>query len=105
MFVLTLTNEFHPKVGLTPFIDLFGTVYGVWNLDFFRSLYKPFCIHPSLTMLQVMALDYIIAAYPLVLIFMMYAMVEMYDRNYRPLVLMGRLFHHCFVRFRNKLDM
>ena len=104
MYVLTLDNEFNSKyVNLAP-VKIISSFYGVWNLDFFRIIYKPFCLHPSLTTLQVMLLDYIIAAYPLVLIFVMYVMVELYSRNFRPMILLGRLLHHCCVRFRHRLD-
>ena len=104
MYIVTMDNEFIIDSHLSPFVHIFGSVYGVWNLDFFRSVYKPFCLHPSLTTLQVMSLDYIIAVYPLVLIVVMYAMVELYSRNCRPMVLLGRLLHHCCVRFRHQLD-
>ena len=104
MYVVTLNNEFHTNAGISPYFQILTSVYGVWNLDFFRSVYKPFCLHPSLTTLQVMSLDYIIAAYPLVLIVAMYVMVELYSRNFRPMVLLGRLLHHCCIRFRHRLN-
>ena len=47
--------------GATPVhrIIIKYTVTGVsmWNLDFFRSLYPPFCLHPHLSALQVLSLD------------------------------------------------
>ena len=104
MYSVTLDNDFILHNHLSPPVKIFGSVYGVWNLDFFRSVYKPFCLHPGLTTLQVMSLDYIIAAYPLVLIVVMYVMVELYSRNFRPMVLLGRLLHHCCIRFRNRLE-
>ena len=104
MYYVVLDDEFNSKyVPLVP-TKIFASVYGVWNLDFFRFTYTPFCLHPSLTTLQVMSLDYIIAAYPLVLIVVMYVLVELYSRNFRPMVLLGRLFHHCCVCFRHRLD-
>ena len=33
------------------------TVYGVWNLDFFRTVYPPFCLDPNMTVLQILAVD------------------------------------------------
>ena len=51
-----------------------------------------------------MSLDYIIAAYPLVLIIVMYKMVDLYSRNFWPIVFVGRLFHHCCIRFRHRLN-
>lgn len=55
-------------------------LYGIWNLDFFRGLYPPFCIHPDMTVLGVLALDYLVAVYPLVLIAVTYVLVILYDR-------------------------
>ena len=78
--------------------------YGIWNLDFFKTVYSPFCLHPNLTTLQVLSLDYIIAAYPLVAILLMYVLVDMYSRNYRPVVVMWRPFHYCCIRFRHQLN-
>ena len=96
------------RVPLAPNIFLplrvLTSLYSLWNLDFFRSVYKPFCLHPSLTTLQVISLDYIIAAYPLVLIIGMYVLVDLYSRNYRPVVVVGRVFHHCCIRFRHQLN-
>ena len=51
----------------------------IWNLDFFRSLYTPFCI-PSVTPLQVLAFDYIVGVYPLLLIYLTYIAVVLHDR-------------------------
>ena len=52
----------------------------IWNLDFFRPQYSPFCIHPDMTTLQVLALDYLVAVYPLFLIFITYTAVLLHDR-------------------------
>ena len=104
MRTVVATKEAHRDHYLYPYIPILGSVYGVWNLDFFRLVYKPFCLHPSLTTLQVMSLDYIIAAYPLILIIVLYIMVDMYSRNIRPIIFLGQLFHHCCIRFRHRLN-
>ena len=104
MRLLIAIEEVHPIASTFPFVKVLSSVYGIWNLDFFRSVYSSFCLHSSLTTLHVMALDYIIAVYPLLLISIMYGMVELYGRNLRPIVFIGRLFHHCCVRFRHRLD-
>ena len=72
--------------------------------DFFRTVYSPFCLHPNLTTLQVLSLDYFIAAYPLVAILLLYVLVDLYSRNYRPVVVMWRPFHYCCIRFRHQLN-
>ena len=103
MRTILLMEKFHS--GIFPYIQIFGTVYGVWNLDFFRLVYPSFCLHPGMTTIQVIAMDYFIAAYPLVLILMMYAMVNSYDRqSSRVMVLLGRLLQCCCIRFRRHLN-
>ncbi len=58
------------------------TIGGIWNLDFFRYLYPPFCISPHYSTLSVISFEYIIAFYPLVLVFLTYISIELYDRDY-----------------------
>ena len=70
------------------------TVSSIWNLDFFRSLYSPFCIHPEMSTLQVLALDYVVGVYPLVLIFLTYIAVKLYDR-YVPTFATWKQAHKC----------
>ena len=70
------------------------SIYGIWNLDFGRLLYKPFCLHPSLSTHQVIALDYLIAVYPLLLILLTYFLVKLHD-NYRLAVTICRPFLWC----------
>jgi hypothetical protein len=55
--------------------------YGIWNLDFYRMGTTPLCLHPRISTLQVITLDYVIAVYPLVLIFITYAFVRVHDRS------------------------
>ena len=74
--------------------------FGIWNLDFFRLLYSHFCLHPQMTMVQVIALDYAIAIYPLVLIATTYLLVELHDHDFRVIVWLWKPFHRCFVSFR-----
>ena len=72
---LIVTPESTPQVEGRILI----TLASIWNLDFFRSLYTPFCI-PSVTPLQVLAFDYIVGVYPLLLIYLTYIAVVLHDR-------------------------
>ena len=85
-------------------ITAFGLVdiYGIWNLDFFRLLYPPFCMHPKMTTLHVLILDYAIAVYPLLVIVTSYVLVELHDHNFRLIVWLWKPFHRCFVCFRRE---
>ena len=78
------------------------TVYGIWNLDFFRYLVPPFCINENMTTLQIVSLEYLLALYPLLLITVTYILIELHDRGCRVLVLMWRPFHRCYTYFRRQ---
>ena len=52
----------------------------MWNLDFFRSIYHPFCLHPKLSAMAVIAMDYLITLYPMLLILISYFAIALYDR-------------------------
>ena len=60
----------------------------MWNLDFFRALYTPFCLHPETTTLQILALDYVVAVYPLVLLVVVYLFVKLHDSNSKYIIIM-----------------
>lgn len=75
------------------------TVYGVWNLDFFRALYTPSCLNFDLSPLAVISLDYAVAVYPMCLIMVAYLVVTLCDRfKYcTP-------FHHLIFRYYQMCD-
>ena len=96
----------HAK-GLHEFERIEGalsSLYGFWNLDFFRLFYSPFCLYPDMTMLEALAFDYIIAVYPLALIAILYLLIKLHDHNFRPVVWLWKPFHFCTARFRRQLD-
>ena len=85
-------------------IGIYMAVVSIWNLDFFRTVYTPFCLHPNATVLQVLSLDYIIAAYPLALIILTYTLVTLHYNNCRLVVWLWRPFLRCCIRFQRQLD-
>ena len=85
-------------------IAFLGSLYGFWNLDFFRTLYPPFCLHPSMSTLQVLALDYVIAVYPLLLTVLTYLLIELHNRNCKLVVWLWKPFHWCCARLRRQWD-
>ena len=76
--------------------------YAVWNLDFFRPFYSDICL--GIGILPTLALEYAIAAYPLLLMIIFYLLVVLYDRNYRIIVMMWKPFRCFFSHFRKNLD-
>ena len=79
-----------------------SSVYGIWNLDFLRLVYTPFCLKPHTNTLQILALDYIIAVYPLLLIALSYLLVLLYDRNVHLVVRLWKPFVPLIIRFRRQ---
>ena len=85
------------------FFKVFSSVNMLWNLDIFRSLYTPVCLHPNMSMLQGLALEYVTAVYPLLLIFITYFLVNLHDR-FRVIVKLWAPFYRCFARLRTEWD-
>ena len=76
--------------------------YGIWNLDFFQYFIPVFCISSDMSTLHTLALEYIVAVYPLLLTLVIYVCVEMYDRGVRVVVCVWRPFRVCFTHFRRR---
>ena len=87
----------------TILVRILSTLYGFWNLDFFRAL-LPYDICLKVNTLQVLALDYSIAFYPLTLIVITYVLIELHACNFKFIVWIWRPFHRCFARFRQQWD-
>ena len=82
-----------------------ATIYGPWYLNFFRALYKPTCISPSITTTQSYAIEGAIGLYPLVLLVVLYSFVTLHDRGCRIFVKIWKPFHFLLSRFQNKLNL
>ena len=76
----------------------------MWNLDFFRLVYSPFSLDPSISTLKILALDYAVAAYPLFLIVATYIIVELHDNDFRIVVWLWKPFRYCFACYRRQWD-
>ena len=72
------------------------TCYGIWNLDFFRTLVPSICL--NITTREALALDYIIALYPLAFLSVLYLLIRLHYRGCRIIVFLWRPFHICFAR-------
>ena len=75
------------------------TLYGFFNLDFFRyNILPPLCLTKQVKTIYIALLGYVSVIYPMLLIFLTWLFVELHGRNVRPLVWLWRPFHRCFVR-------
>ena len=93
----------HLLLNFEKHAGLLIVVYSMWNLDFFRSLYTPFCIHPKMSTLHVLALDYLVGVYPLFLIILTYIAVTLHDR-YPLVVKIWRPVYRVFMCIRQEWD-
>ena len=88
--------------GKSGFVFYGMEVYSIWNLDFLRLVYTPFCLQLHTNTLQVLALDYVIAVYPLLLIALSYLLVLLYDHNVSLIVCLWKPIVPLFIRLRRE---
>ena len=80
------------------------SIYNIFNLQFFQNYLPSFCISEKMTNVEVVALSYLVALYPLLLIFVITTLVSMYDRNFRPVVLAWKPFGVVFSCFSDSFN-
>ena len=97
----SIIHEMNSHNHDSPFVNTVIAVYAIWNLDFFRSFYKPICLYPDLKYQHALLLDYAVAVYPLLLIFITFICVKLHD-NLAIVVWVWRPFHKCLVQFRKQ---
>ena len=73
-----------------------------WNLDLLRSVTPDICL--NITTLQALALDYLLAFYPFVLILLSYIFIHLYDRKIVCIVTIWKPFHRLLTFFRKSWD-
>lgn len=73
-------------------------------MDIIRYVLPSFCIFRKLTFTHISLLGYVSVIYPLCLIVITWICVELHDHNFRPLVLLWRPFHGCFVKLQRGWD-
>ena len=83
-------------------IKLLCSLYGIWNLDFFRPFYSDLCL--GIGILPTLALDYVIAVYPLLLIIISYLLIVLHNKNFRVVTILWRPFYALFALFRRNWD-
>ena len=98
-FALLFTRS---KRGSAVIVRILGVLYGIWNLDFLRSLDLGICL--PVDTLTALALDVAVGVYPLLLILITYVLIKLYDRNFTPLVTVWRPFATFVGLFRRKWD-
>ena len=99
--VVLIAIHDYPKIDILA--RLLASAYGIWNLDFFCTLYGPICL--DVPLLLTLALDYTPAFYSLFLIMMTYLLIELHSRNVRIVIFLWRHIEHVLTFFENNWSM
>ena len=99
--VILLAIQDYPKANI--FGRLLSSAYGVWNLDFFRTLYGPICL--DIPILLTLTLDYIAAFYSLFLIILTYLLIKLHSHNIRIFVYLWKHFENILTFFEDNWSM
>ena len=100
MLFLHTSLQKHPIYLIIIKITL--ALYGVWNFDFFRTFYSDICL--GIGFLPTLALDYVIAVYPLLLMAITCLLVNLYDKNYRFVIAIWKPFQAIFFIFKKNFN-
>ena len=76
--------------------------YSIWNLDFFRTVIPDICL--NVTTLQALALDYLVALYPFLLILFSHMIIKLYDSHVHCMTVMWRPFRILLAKVRESMD-
>lgn len=100
-----INSTTHGGSGLLVVSQLIFAFHGLWSLDFFPLLsLPPYCLPGLTTTLYALALDYVVAFYPLFLVGVAYICIKLHYHNFRPFVILWRPLHHCFVKLKRSWD-
>ena len=97
--VFSVLRKSHKLLTLTKFYVFFC---GFWNLNLLHSLTPDICL--NLTTLQALALNYLLALYPFLLILISYIFIHLYDRKITCIVILWKPFHKFLTFFKKSWD-
>ena len=98
--VLFVLSREYPKLLNTAKIILI--FYSFWNLDFLRSIIPDICLNVST--LQALALDYLVAVYPLLLILFSHIVIKLYDSKVSVIAMAWRPFQALLAVFQESIN-
>ena len=97
--LLTLSIE---NVQYLTIIKALLAIHTLWNLDLLRSIIPNICL--NVTTLQALALEYLIALYPFVLILFSYFLIVLHDRRVKFIVTVWKPFKKVLTIFQKSWD-
>ena len=86
-------------------LDFVASIYGIFSLDFFTFLIPSFCISSDMSMLTVLALEYLVALYPILFTVAVYLCITIHDKGCKILVVCWKPFRKCFARCRRSWEL
>ena len=99
--------QYHSRGSLV-LVNILVDMYSVWSLDTYRIYHSmtqnyPLCLGEKLRVIDVLALHYLSALYPFVLIVIAYIVIELHARNCRVLVFLWKPLCLVWAHFRRSL--
>ena len=110
VYTTRLNENFHMYIEneLTGFpyvaLQVLLVLCGIWSLDFFRSVIPPFCVSSHMKTVHALALEYLVAFYPIFLILITSVCIKLHDNNFRSIVWLWKPFHRHFAHLRRRWD-
>ena len=98
--LLLITTRHMPLMQST--LRVLLAFYGIWNLDFFRTIDFGICL--GIGTLESIVLDLAVGIYPLLLMVLTYFLIDLHDRNFGPLVVIWKPFGAIFKPFQQSWD-
>ena len=74
------------------------------NLDFLRQIIPPMCISTSLTVMNSLFFDYIIALYPILITVLVYVLIELHDHNCKVVTILSMPLRKLYYYFLGRWD-
>ena len=94
--MMSALSQGHPK--LLKVAKILIIFYSLWNLDLLRSVIPDICLNVST--LQALALEYMVAFYPFLLIIVSYFFITLHDRKFACLVTVWKPVHRVLTIFK-----
>ena len=83
-------------------VHFYASIYGIWNLDFFRSTELGICLGTDT--LVSLALELSVGMYILMLMLLSYLMIDLHSRNFKPIVVLWKPFKTVLSLFHDNWD-
>lgn len=94
-------NKTGPPEHLAWAVDV---LYGIWSLNIPSGAVYKLCPKENLTAMAALSVQYVTAAFPLVLILIAFTLILLYQRDFKPVSILWIPFRPCCIRLRRRID-